>query len=146
MFRLYRKHLRELSQLLAGVWLFAIFAGVMGCCLYSADSKVMKDMAAYHQVSAVEPLGGHDHCDGDHASTAQHDDASCQLEHDHNLAGLLKFIQSDVSKIGVLALIAVLIVHLVLIATPLPASIRLGFALTFTGDPPPTIRFHRFNN
>jgi len=143
MFRLYRKHLRTLSQLLAGVWLFAIFAGVMGCCLYSADSQ---DMAAYHQVSTLEQTGGHDHCDADHAPIAQHDNASCQLEHDHNLAGLLKFIQSDVSQIGALALIAVLIVHLVLIAAPLPASIRLGLVLTFTGDPPPTIRFHRFNN
>lgn len=143
MFRLYRKHLRTLSQLLAGVWLFAIFAGVMGCCLYSTDSQ---DMPAYHQVSALKQHGGHEHCDAEHAATAQHDDANCQLKHDHNLAGLLKFIQSDVSQIGALALIAVLIVHLVLIAAPLPASIRLGFVLTFTGDPPPTIRFHRFNN
>ena len=143
MLRLYRKHLRTLSQLLAGVWLFAIFAGVMGCCLYSADSQ---DMAVYHQVSALEQHGGHDHCDADHAPIAQHGDTGCQLEHDHNLAGLLKFIQSDVSQIGALALIAVLIVHLVLIAAPLPASIRLGLVLTFTGDPPPTIRFHRFNN
>jgi hypothetical protein len=143
MFRLYRKHLRTLSQLLAGVWLFAIFAGVMGCCLYSAAPQ---DMPAYHQASTLEQHGGHDHCAADHAPTAQHDDASCQLKHDHNLAGLLKFIQSDVSQIGALALIAVLIVHLVLIAAPLPASIRLGFVLTFTGDPPPTIRFHRFNN
>lgn len=143
MFRLYRKHLRTLCLFLAGVWLFAIFAGVVGCCLYSAS---LPEMSLPQQKPAVVQHGGHDHCDADHAPIAQHGDASCHLEHDHNLAGLLKFIQSDVSQIGALALIAVLIVHLVLIAAPLPASIRLGFVLTFTGDPPPTIRFHRFNN
>lgn len=143
MFRLYRKHLRTLCLFLAGVWLFAIFAGVVGCCLYSASLPEMSP--SQHKPTVVEH-SEHGHCDGDHAPIAQHDDASCQLEHDHNLAGLLKFIQSDVSQIGALALIAVLIVHLVLTAALLPASIRLGFALTFTGDPPPTIRFHRFNN
>lgn len=143
MFRLYRKHLHALCLFLAGVWLFAILAGVVGCCLYSAS---LPEMPLSQQKPAVVQHGGHDHCAADHAPIAQHGDASCQLEHDHNLAGLLKFIQSDVSQIGALALIAVLIVHLVLIAAPLPASIRLGFALTFTGDPPPTIRFHRFNN
>lgn len=143
MFRLYRKHLRTLCLFLAGVWLFAIFAGVVGCCLYSAS---LPEMSPSQQKTAVVEHSEHEHCDGDHAPIAQHDDANCQLEHDHNLAGLLKFIQSDVSQIGALALIAVLIVHFVLIAAPLPASIRLGFVLTFTGDPPPSIRFHRFNN
>ena len=144
MFRLYRKHLHALCLFLAGMWLFAIFAGVVGCCLYSAS---LPEMSLSQQKSAVvQHDGGHDHCGAEHAATAQHDNASCQLEHDHNLAGLLKFIQSDFSQIGALALIAVLIVHLALIAAPLPVSIRLGFVLTFTGDPPPTIRFHRFNN
>lgn len=140
MFRLYRKHLRTLSQLLAGVWLFAIFVSVVGCCLYSAAAP---DSSVYHQKTAATQQGSHDHCNGDHAPVP-HDDAGCQL--DHNLAGLVKFIQSDFSQVGALALIAVLLIHLVLPPVLAPPTTLLGLALTFTGDPPPTIRFHRFNN
>lgn len=140
MFRLYRKHLRTLSQFLVGAWLFAIFAGVAGCCLYSAHAP---DLPAHHKESTAIRQSNHDRCNGDHAP-ASRDEVSCQL--DHNLAGLVKFIQSDFSQVGMLALLALLPVHLVLALVSPPPAIRLGLALTYTGDPPPTIRFHRFNN
>ena len=133
-----RKHLPLLCGLLAALWLFSLSAGMLGECFTPQPANAATPPLATahpHHVQAVAP-----------AAPDAGERMACAKHCGDSLGGVLKPPASDLFPLGMLILALWCVVRLAGLPLAMPAR-RLADALVaIVGDPPPTIRFHRFNN
>lgn len=139
-----RKRLPLLCCLLAALWLFSLSAGMLGACLAPLSEDRGGPLTAMTEAHAA-----HDPVLGASVSTGAPDAGervACVKQCETSLGGVLKPSPPDVGHLAVFALAAFCVVSLASLPTTLRAR-RIAFSpIAIIGDPPPTIRFHRFNN
>ncbi|BAK78416.1 hypothetical protein NH8B_3667 [Pseudogulbenkiania sp. NH8B] len=131
-----RKHLLLLCGLLAALWLFSLSAGMLGECFTpqpaaSASAATAHPHHAQLAAPAVPDAGAR---------------VACAKHCEDSLGGVLKPSASDLFQLGMLILVLCSVVHLASLPLAMPARRLADAQVTIVGDPPPTIRFHRFNN
>ncbi|MBI3144404.1 MAG: hypothetical protein HYZ18_03880 [Pseudogulbenkiania sp.] len=142
---LLRKHLPLLCGLLAALWLFFASAGLLGACFGPHGVGQMPAAAGMKHLG----LAGHGH-DPVRSDAARLHEAGewlvCAKQCVGELGGVLKPAAPDFGLIAVLAFVVFSLLRLPLpLAAPL-TRYSIGRYAVVVGTPPPTIRFHRFNN
>lgn len=139
-----RKYLPLLCSLLTALWLFAASVGMLGACieqLAAGQAPAVAGLAA--QVRAVH---GHDSVVSHSANVPDAGERlACAKQCATDLGGVLKPSQPDIGQLAVLVFAVLSLVRLPLQQTATHAW-RIASGLAAAGTPPPTIRFHRFNN
>ncbi|WP_024304210.1 hypothetical protein [Pseudogulbenkiania sp. MAI-1] len=142
---LLRKHLPLLCGLLAALWLFFASAGMLGACLGPLAAVQGEEVASV----AVQPRAGHGH-DGVQAHSAGLPDRgerlTCAKLCADDLGGVLKPPSLDSGQFAILALAVLCFVRPPFLPAAAPVRRVVGALFAAIGTPPPTIRFHRFNN
>ncbi|EEG10331.1 hypothetical protein [Pseudogulbenkiania ferrooxidans] len=136
-----RKHLLLLCGLLAALWLFSLSAGMLGECF--APQPAASASAATPQLATAHPHHA------PLAAPAAPDTGArvaCAKHCEDSLGGVLKPPASDLFQLGMLILVLCSVVRLASLPLAMPARRLADAQVAIVGDPPPTIRFHRFNN
>ena len=136
-----RKHLPLLCGLLAALWLFSVSTGMLGECF--APRQVEQDRAPTPNLATAHP--GHAQMLAPAGSDAGAR-VACAKHCEDSLGGVLKPLAPDLFQLGMLVLVLCGVVRLASLALTMPTRRLADSLVAIVGDPPPTIRFHRFNN
>lgn len=136
-----RKRLPLFCCLMAAIWMFSVAVGIAQGCLLSSQDGLSSH--ATIKMGAKAP-----HADVADAGSGHHEDSltTCVKHCEHSAVGVIKSSQQDFGQLAALALTFYLLVRLAALLSPaliLPSRL---FSFAIVGDPPATIRYHRFNN
>jgi len=136
-----RKRLQLFCCLMASIWVFSVAVGIaQGCLLSSQDGLTSR---ATMEMGARAP-----HTDVAGSGSGHHEDSltACAKHCEDSAVSVIKSIQQDFGQLAALAVTFYLLVRVAALLSPaliLPSRL---FSFAIVRDPPPTIRYHRFNN
>lgn len=136
-----RKRLPLFCCLMAAMWVFSVAVGIAQGCLLSSQDGLASHLTI--KMGAKAP-----HIDVTDSGSGHHEDSltACVKHCEHSAVGVIKSSQQDFVQFAALALTFYLLVSVAALLSPalrLPSRL---FSFAILRDPPPTIRYHRFNN